>query len=135
VPETTQGGDLIKRYWPGISWALLIFVLSSISPPSLRIPRLFDLFEPDKVGHFVFYAILFLLLARGARQGENSVEVRPAIRRSVFIITVAYGGLIELYQGYLLTDRVADWVDFMANVIGAGIGAILTRFAWFQRNV
>lgn len=125
----------MKRYWPGFSWALLIFILSSISPPSLRIPRLFDLLEPDKVGHFVFYAILFFLLVRGTRLGDQSGKVSPATRRTVFLITVAYGGLIELYQGYLLTDRVADWVDFMANVIGAGIGAIITRLAWNQKNV
>lgn len=101
----------------------------------MKVPRLFDLFEPDKVVHFLFYSILFLLIIRGARQGAPAGQELSVIRRSVFLITVAYGGLIELYQGYLLTDRVADWVDFMANVIGAGIGAIITRLTWYQRNV
>lgn len=38
-----------------------------------------------------------------------------------------YGGLIELYQGYILTNRIADWVDFLANCIGAFIGWVIMR--------
>ena len=40
---------------------------------------------------------------------------------------ILYGGLIEIYQGLLLPNRTADYVDVIANAIGAIIGWMITR--------
>lgn len=99
----------------------------------MRIPRLFDLLEPDKIGHFFFYAVLFLLINRGAVQGKSYWKGSGSVRLNILAITVAYGGLIELYQGYLLSDRVADWIDFLANIIGAVLGVLITRLPLYRK--
>ena len=43
-----------------------------------------------------------------------------------------YGGLIELMQKYLTTCRSGDWMDFVADAIGAllayGIARIIVRY-------
>lgn len=53
----------------------------------------------------------------------------PATRPSLlaFGLAVVFGGLIELHQGYILTNRTADIYDFIANCIGALIGLRLIR--------
>ncbi len=117
----------IKNNWPGISWAIIIFVLSSITPPAIYIPDLFDLFTPDKVAHFIIYAILVFLLTLGFKKTPGRLS-RNQFSFSV-LFSAGYGGLIELYQGYFLSDRVGDWVDFLANCIGCVIGWLVARFA------
>jgi len=118
----------IKNNWPGISWAIIIFVLSSITPPVIYIPDLFDLFTPDKVAHFIIYAILVFLLTLGFKKTPGRLS-RNQFSFSV-LFSAGYGGLIELYQGYFLSDRVGDWVDFLANCIGCLIGWLVARFAF-----
>lgn len=126
---------------PGLIWAGLIFVLSSITPPPLRIPDFFDLFSPDKVAHFFFYAVLTVLLVTGFMKmnGASPVGKNPLLH--AFWISCAYGGLIELHQGYILSHRTADPADFVANCIGAAIGLVAVksgltdRIAGFLRSV
>jgi VanZ family protein len=42
----------------------------------------------------------------------------------MFLISVAFAGAIELVQ-WALPYREGDWVDFVAGVVGAGLGAVL----------
>lgn len=112
---------------PGLIWAGLIFLLSSITPPPLHIPDIFDLFSPDKVAHFFFYAVLTVLLVMGfVRMGESTVIGRRPLLHA-FWISCLYGGLIELHQGYVLSNRTADPADFVANCIGTVLGLIVVR--------
>ncbi|CAN5501920.1 hypothetical protein BH11BAC2_BH11BAC2_02020 [soil metagenome] len=126
MPELSHKNSLLKNNWPGISWALLIFILSSISAPQIYIPDFFDLFSPDKVVHFFFYGILVYLLVRGFKKAPLGRLTRNQYSFAVFS-SATYGGLIELYQGYFLPDRTGDWVDFLANCIGCVIGWIAAR--------
>ena len=43
----------------------------------------------------------------------------------VFLISVCYGGLIELMQEAFTDTRKADWNDVAANSFGAAIAIIL----------
>ena len=111
----------MRNYVPGISWAVLIFILSSVSSGTLKLPDFWDLFSLDKAAHAIFYFLLYFLWARGLIQGGNN-------QRRIFIILlvlcISYGGLIELYQGYFLPSRHGDWVDEVANSIGVIAGGL-----------
>ncbi|MBL7922601.1 MAG: VanZ family protein [Bacteroidia bacterium] len=126
MPDPSEKSFLLHN-WPGISWALLILVLSTITTPSLEVPDFFDLFAPDKVAHFIFYAVYVMLFTRSF--STMSPASRWSRNRSVIPLLsgAVYGGLIELYQGFLLSNRTADWTDFVANCIGALIGWMLMR--------
>jgi hypothetical protein len=126
VPEMNNLFGSLKYNWPGISWALFILIISSITPPAIYIPDLFDLFAPDKIVHFVVYGILCFLLIRGFRKMPAGIFTRNQFFLGLAFSAV-YGGLIELYQGLLLTNRTGDWVDFIANCIGAGIGYLTIK--------
>ncbi len=114
--------------WPGISWALLILVLSTITPPSIRIPDLFDLLAPDKIAHFIFYAVFVILFTYGFSRMPSGNRWSRNQFSIPLIGGILYGGLIEMYQGYILTNRTADYVDFIANCIGTLMGWALMRF-------
>ncbi|MBK9637104.1 MAG: VanZ family protein [Bacteroidetes bacterium] len=114
--------------WPGISWALLILILSTITPPSIEIPNLFDLLAPDKIAHFIFYAVFVILFTYGFSRRPSGNRWSRNQFSIPFIGGILYGGLIELYQGYFLTNRTADYVDFIANCIGSIIGWRLMRY-------
>ncbi len=114
--------NFIKHTWPGLSWALLIFILSTVSPATLHLPSFWDLFSLDKAAHATCYAILVFLLSSGFRKQTQLKFALLHAAGSATVFAIIYGGLIELYQGYILTDRTADWVDFIANCMGIYIG-------------
>ncbi len=47
-------------------------------------------------------------------------------------IGIAYGGLTELMQEFLVPSRTGDWIDFTADCLGTGLGTIV--FYLFFRN-
>ena len=114
--------NFIKVMLPGISWAILIFILSSVSPGSLHLPSFWDLFSLDKASHATFYAILVFLLAIGFKKQTELKFALLHAAGSAMAFAIIYGGLIELYQGYVLTNRTGDWFDFIANTIGTYVG-------------
>lgn len=96
-------------------WAALILIASSF--PGKNIPDIsfWNLLGVDKIIHAFLYGILTWLLMIFYMQVDNPVSHKFSLS---FIISVAYGGLLELYQHYLLADRSGDWLDFIANVAG-----------------
>ncbi len=91
-------------------------------------PDLFDLIKPDKVAHFFFYAVYVVLFWRSfSTMHSDSVFYRNPFSIPLFS-GIVYGGLIEIYQGLFLPNRTADYVDFIANTIGAIIGWGVARY-------
>lgn len=117
---------------PGLVWAGIIFVLSSITPPPLRIPDIFDLFSPDKVAHFFFYAVLTVLFVTGFMKMTPSTWLGKRPLALAFWISCLYGGLIELHQGYILSHRTADPADFVANCIGGLLGLLVVKLKFHE---
>lgn len=102
-----------------ILWAGLILYLSFIRPVSLGGTPWFD--HQDKLGHFVFYAVLGLSLIKTLSK-EITIQ-SPFI--SGMLITFIFGALIELGQHFLTTDRDGSWRDVFANGLGILASAIL----------
>lgn len=118
----------IQHNWPGISWALLILALCTFTTPAFEVPSLFDLIKPDKVAHFFFYAVYVILFQRSfSTMPSGSVYSRNQFSIPLFS-GIIYGALIEVYQGLLLPNRTADYVDVIANAIGAVIGWLIVRY-------
>ena len=45
----------------------------------------------------------------------------------VVVLMLAYGGFIEVVQGYL-PARQSEWKDFAVDVVGIGLGLVLHHF-------
>lgn len=101
-----------------IVWAIAIAWLSlTPSPPTIN----HSFLGWDKFQHAAAYAIL--TLSGGWAFGATT----RAFGRCLILVLI-YGGSIELAQGYLTRNRTADWLDFLANLIGAVAVVLIAVF-------
>lgn len=115
---------LTRLRWT-LLWALVILVLCLIPGKELPRYRWTDLFSFDKVVHAgVFFVLAWLMVVALRPTGTG-----PAIRWTAGVCLM-YGGLLEVMQGTLMTDRYADVGDFVAN----GIGVALGLWWWHRRE-
>jgi len=105
------------RLWLGLWWLAIVvtIVVCLIPPPPLALPQ-----NSDKVEHFLAY----FLLASAAVQ---IYRTRAALLwAGAGLVLLGVG--IEVLQGALTTDRMADPMDALANSVGvvAGMAVVFT---------
>jgi VanZ family protein len=102
-------------------WTIITIGLSSI--PSQAIPRTFlnEIFGIDKLAHITFYLIMVLLWLLGLKGLYTKLRLITIIT----IMCVSIGLIMEIYQKLYFVDRSFDWLDSIANTIGAILGSIL----------
>jgi VanZ family protein len=49
------------------------------------------------------------------------------------VVLIALGGLIEVLQEYTST-RSQEWEDFLADILGVGLGALLAKQLWPEKQ-
>jgi VanZ family protein len=104
---------------PAIAWAAVIFLLSAQS----RLPV--DLaHQSDKLVHFLAYALLGALLARG-----QSAAAVPAV--VAMVLGVVYGASDEWHQSFV-PGRSVSAVDWLADSAGAIAGVYF--YHWLHRR-
>lgn len=111
------------RGYPVTLFLVVCIILLSLLPlPDVQMQMHVPL--ADKWTHMLMYGVLTLTFwleyARGHRQ-------RSVLHLLVLGMAapVAMGGLLELAQAYLTTCRSGEWLDFVANSIGVGVGSIM----------
>jgi VanZ family protein len=83
----------------------------------------------DKIQHAIGFGLLAWLWCRALRRlrPESSLG---RISFGGFLVSAAVGGALELWQG-LLTYRTCEFLDWVADGVGAGLAVAL--FAAFQQ--
>lgn len=123
---------LTRNSFPGILCGIVILFLTGL--PGSVFPHVKPAIGLDKVVHVCMYAGFAFLCIWGYRKqfvsGERAYRRRALLLTA--IVSIAYGGLTELMQEYLVPTRTGDWFDFMADSIGTLIGVIV--FYLFFRN-
>jgi len=121
----------LKYQRPAMLWALLILILCSISFGSVgKSPLFFPGF--DKLVHCGLFFVLATLIGYGYIRNYGSGQFTFAKGILIFVIAVAYGGLIEILQLLIFTWRSAEWDDLFADSVGAGMAIfsiLVTLFA------
>lgn len=117
---------LIKSFWKSLIWLLFIFYLTLT--PSENLPDMPKLFEYDKIGHFVIFAIFSILLIKSIVliSIENFSLLKSKIL--VFFISTFFSGIIEILQANYIRNRNGDITDFVADIIGILIGILTYDF-------
>jgi len=82
-----------------------------------------DFFQADKLLHIMAYGILsFLWMYHLNRKGRlHSV-------RNSLIISIVFGILLECAQYGFFTGRRFEFLDIIANIMGAVMGVIFTKY-------
>jgi membrane-associated phospholipid phosphatase/VanZ family protein len=111
--------DILGNRWSSrifcLGWLLTIVWLSlTPSPPKISNPVL----GWDKMQHASAYGLLTLLALRAF------AGTKPAIL-AVFLGVVTFGGIMEIAQGLLTSNRFADLQDSFANLVGAFIVSLV----------
>ena len=114
-------------YWmPVALYAGTIFYLSAQSHPEDDLPSF--LFEDisDKVLHAVEYAGLGVLCYRAFRWGVSGQVASYALLFA--IVTASLYGMTDEAHQLFVPFRESSWQDWLADTIGAVIGALSWRF-------
>jgi VanZ family protein len=110
-------------YWAPVAlYAGMIFFLSAQSHPEDQLPSFLLKEVSDKVLHVVEYGILSLLCYRAFRRAAGSAVAGQAALLAIVTASV-YGLTDEVHQAFVPL-REASWQDWLADTMGAVIGAI-----------
>jgi len=101
--------------------ALVITILSTIPIPEIK--PLEDVPLMDKWVHFVMYAVLSAAMWWDCRCRHQSMSF--SYYGLMLLFPTCLGGLLELVQAYLTTCRSGEWLDAVADAIGALIGTFI----------
>ena len=108
------------------AWAAVIFVLCCTPGKYVPTAHWLDLLSFDKLVHasifFVLSSLWFVFLIKTGK-------VRSATIVLVLLACIAYGGLLEVMQATVFSQRSGDWNDFIANSFGC-----LLAFWLFKRK-
>ena len=113
------------RYWgPVCGYAGLIFYLSAQSHPEEHVP--FVMHFSDKVLHAVEYAVFGALCYRALCGSGHDVWRQQAIPAAILLASL-YGLSDEVHQAFV-PFRDSNWLDWLADMIGAAVGVVGSRF-------
>ena len=109
MPVTSASVRNCKTYFIGsIVCAGLIAYLSLIREPHFHLP---PVSYADKWGHIAMYLVFAIVLM---------CEKVPVVYTC--LVSIIYGGLMELLQHYFFPPRTGDWWDWLADGIGTLVG-------------
>lgn len=108
---------LSQPFARALFWILCLAVLVGALAPQSDVPQLFAL--ADKVVHTLAFAALALV----------GLRAYPGRLLIICLLLIALGGLIEVVQGCRST-RSQEWEDFFADILGVGLGTLLARLFW-----
>ena len=122
----------MRNFLVPLCWALVILIFSSV--PSDDIPdfSFWTLISFDKIAHAGMYGLLSFLTMKACLKQFSSRYIRYNAVKVTSISGIIYGGLIELFQQYALTDRYGDWMDFIADVIGTFVGILIFKMIFSE---
>ena len=102
--------------------SLIILTFCLITVPQTQLSQIDNI---DKIAHLTFFfglTIVAWLESAGKKQLHFSFWTRFCL---IGCVTAGLGGLIEVLQATLTTNRSGDWFDFLADVAGVGSAQII----------
>jgi len=112
----------LRRYPCTLLLATVIVILSLIPIPDMKMPVQVPL--ADKWTHMVMYGVLTLVIWFDYKRSHSHGNAWRLLLFA-FLAPIVMGGMLELMQANLTTCRSGEWLDFVANSIGVGIGTVI----------
>jgi VanZ family protein len=119
-------GQLLRYWLPVVLYTGTIFFMSSQSHPEEQLPSYLLKEVSDKVLHTLEYALLGGLCYRAFRWGMNGQVASHALLFA--IVTASLYGITDEAHQFFVPLRESSWQDWLADTMGAVIGAMSWRF-------
>lgn len=107
-----------RHYGLTMAVAMTIMYVCMIHMPSSASTIEIDISNFDKLVHFMMYVALSAAACKNFYQQEANFGTLKLYFWGI-VFPIAFGGLIELMQAYLTTYRTGDWMDLLADSLGA----------------
>jgi VanZ family protein len=124
----------LRKYPLSVLVILVIFYLSFFTPPKTDLDEVPNI---DKLVHTCMYGGLCFMIWLEYLRSHRSLD-RARLTLWAVLAPIAMSGLIELLQAYATTTRSGDWLDFVANSLGAllaiPVGLYVLRPMLWKRN-
>ena len=106
-------------------WAGLILILCGVPGRDILHISFLELLSFDKFVHAGIFLVLILFTIRGFLLQTTFKLLKKNAKNSALFTCIVYGGLLEVMQGTLFSERSADVYDFFANSFGCLIGLLM----------
>ena len=117
-----------QSYWKSILSVIVIVYLSFASPSDFReMPKVNILFF-DKIVHVALYLFLTIVLIFDFRSHNKFSKNNSIYIVQCILFPIVLGGCIEIAQDKWFYPRTAEWVDWLANILGVGMALIISHF-------
>ena len=129
MSDAVRQGVMVQMLWywlPVVLYMGAIFFLSSQSHPEEQLPSFLLKDGSDKVLHALEYAGLGAFCYRAFRWSMNGAVASHALLFAILTASL-YGVTDEAHQ-FFVPLRESSWQDWLADTIGAVVGAISWRF-------
>ncbi len=114
--EPKRFSNNILHFTPALVWGIFVLYFSTVPGP--EVPGLFKSLN-DKLIHSAIYFVACFLIYFGYNRFKYSSPISGKALFSACVISILFGGVIELLQSYYVPGRVGDWYDFAANASGS----------------
>jgi len=113
---------------PAAIWAFIIFMLSTNTPVEMGPVNWLDFISIDKLGHFAFYCIFCVLVCWGLFK-NSLLGQHDTISKLILpvLLVIIYGIVMEFLQLRFYEGRHLEYMDMLANAIGAFLGAFVFK--------
>lgn len=120
----------LKGITPTVAWLLLILYLSTYGV-KVNLPEpVWNLFKWDKLVHAIMYGILATLMVWAIEQRR---PVTKGVLTLVFVLSTAYGTLMEIIQYSFFPNRSFEILDIIANIIGISVSISVIYFFYIKK--
>jgi len=118
------------RILPALAWAFFIFLLCGLPPKNTGSFSFWDLFSVDKLLHFAVFSTLSLILIVAFKRQCSFRFFRYRATIIALLLALAYGIALEYVQMRYFEGRTAEWLDAVANSLGAIFGIIIFKIIY-----
>ena len=114
------------RLSAGIWFLMMLFILFLPGSATPEVPPFIPHF--DKIVHAGIFGVLVGLL------GFSFSKVSKRFQLYLLVSIVLFAGMSEVIQEYLVPGRGGDWGDFIADLVGIGIGVLISYTQFCRVN-
>ena len=120
-----------KYYLPAIFWFVFILFATLSNVSTLEALNWKNFFSYDKPIHMILFGTQAYLVVLGAH--KNAFTISSKFNLLVCLITALFGASIEYLQILLTTSRSFDYIDMLANAIGALIAYFVIKSKFIKK--